>query len=292
MPLPDLWSHHTARRSWYGRLDEGDVSPSRAVERAHRRAALMRSLQVVWVLTRSDFRARYRAQALGVFWSLISPLVMMAIMSLVFTQVFRTSAAHFPVFLLIGLLVWEWIANGISASTQVFVANADVIKRTVFAREMLPVAAVLSHGINFLIAGSMLLVFVPIFPGAFRLTPALLLIPVLLGLLVVLMVGIGLATSVLNVIYRDVAYLVNTALLLLYWLTPVIYPLDVIPQPYRWVLAWNPLGGVLVGLRGAIMQGSVPSLHAWVAIVAPTAMIFAVGWGIFKRNERLVLDYV
>jgi len=292
MPLPDLWSHHTARRSWYGRLDDGAPSLSVAAERAHRRAALMRSLQVLWVLTRSDFRARYRAQALGVFWSLLSPLVMMAIMSLVFTQVFRTSTAHFPIFLLIGLVVWEWIANAISASTQVFVSNADVIKRTVFAREMLPVAAVLSHGINFLIAASMLLVFVPIFPGAFRLTPALLLIPVLLGLLVALMVGIGLATSVLNVLYRDVAYLVNTALLLLYWLTPVIYPLDVIPQPYRSVLAWNPLGGILIALRGAIMQGSAPSLSAWGAMVAPTAVIFALGWWIFRRNERLVLDYV
>src|SRR5215475_3074223 len=168
MPLPDLWSHHTALRSWHGRLDDDGPAPSFAADRAHRRAALKRSLQVLWVLTRSDFRARYRAQALGVVWSLLSPLVMMAIMSLVFTQVFRTSTAHFPIFLLIGLVVWEWIANAISASTQVFVSNADVIKRTVFARETLPVAAVLSHGINFLIAASLLLVFVPIFPGAFR----------------------------------------------------------------------------------------------------------------------------
>jgi lipopolysaccharide transport system permease protein len=138
----------------------------------------------------------------------------------------------------------------------------------------------------------MLLVFVPIFPGAFRLTPALLLVPVFLGLLVVLMVGIGLATSVLNVIYRDVAYLVNTALLVLYWLTPVIYPLDVIPQPYRSILAWNPLGGLLTALRGAIMHGRVPDVSAWVAIVVPTAVVLGIGWLIYRRNERLVLDYV
>ncbi len=291
MPLPDIWTQRTASRAWLGPLEEASrCAPG--VLRAHRRAELVRSLQVLLFLTLSDFRARYRAQALGVFWSLLSPLVMMAIMSLVFTRVFRTSAAHFPIFLLIGLVVWEWISTGISAATQVFVANADVIKRTVFAREVLPVAAVLSHGVNFCIAASMLLVFVPIFPGAFRLTPALLILPVLLGLLVVLMVGIGLATSVLNVIYRDVAYLVNTALLLLYWLTPVIYPLDVIPDPYRSALAWNPIGGILAALRGAIMLGSVPSAHAWVAILLPTAVILGTGWLIFKRNERLILDYV
>jgi ABC-type polysaccharide/polyol phosphate export permease len=292
MQLPELWSHHTARRTWYGRLDDGDASAPSAMVRSHRRAELARSIQVLWVLTRSDFRARYRAQALGVFWSLVSPLVMMAIMSLVFTQVFRTSTDHFPIFLLIGLVVWEWISNAITASTQVFVHNADVIKRTVFARHMLPVAAVLSHGINFLIAASMLLVFVPIFPGAFRLSPALLLVPIFLGLLVMLMVGIGLATSVLNVIYRDVAYLVNTALLLLYWLTPVIYPIDVIPQPYRSILVWNPLGGVLTALRGAIMRGQYPTLSQWAAIAVPTTVILAIGWVIFRRNERLVLDYV
>src|SRR5262249_4704793 len=245
-----------------------------------------------WVLTRTDFRARYRAQALGVAWSLVSPLVMMAVLSLVFTRVFHASTEHFPIFLLIGVLCWDWISNGITAATHALVNNADVIKRTVFARQVLPMAAILSYGVNFAIASSMLLVFIPIFPDAFRLSPALLLLPVLLGLLVLLIVGIGFATSVLNVIYRDVAYLVNTGLLLLYWLTPVIYPLEVISQPYRSVLAWNPMGGILLGLGGAIMDGSSPDLHAWAAMILPPAAILGVGWLIFKRYERLVLDYV
>src|SRR5262249_15592224 len=155
--------------------------------------------------------------------------------------------------LLIGLLVWDWISSSISAATQVFVTQADVIKRTVFAREVLPVAMTLSYAINFLIAGTALLIFIPIFPGAFKLSPALLLVPVLLGIMALLIVGIGLATSVLNVIYRDVAYLVNTGLLLLMWLTPVVYPADIIPEPYRSALAWNPMGAILTALRGVIM---------------------------------------
>jgi ABC-type polysaccharide/polyol phosphate export permease len=108
----------------------------------------------------------------------------------------------------------------------------------------------------------------------------------------VLLVGVGLMTSVLNVIYRDVAYLVNTALMILYWLTPVMYPLEVIPDPYRSVLAWNPFGRILLSLRGVIMGGECPDLAGWLGMILPTMVVFGIGWSIFKRNERLVLDYV
>jgi ABC-type polysaccharide/polyol phosphate export permease len=288
--LPEIWTHRTAARSWHGPLDDEEIVVQES--RAHRKATHARTLHVLWVFTRSDFRARYRAQALGVIWSLLNPLVMMAIFSLIFTKVFKTQAAHFPIFLLIGLIVWEWISQSISAATQVFISNADVIKRTVFAREVLPTMSVASFGINFLISSVVLLVFVPIFPGAFKLSPALLLIPPLLGLMFLLIVGVGLATSVLNVIYRDVAYLVNTGLLILYWLTPVIYPLDVIPEPARSVLSWNPFGRILLSLRGVIMEGQVPDAYGWMSMSVTTTVVFAIGWWIFKRNERLVLDYV
>jgi ABC-type polysaccharide/polyol phosphate export permease len=291
--LPDVWTHRTAARVWSGPLDDvGEAKPPAAALRAHRKAALARSLEVLWVLARTEFRARYRAQALGAVWSLLSPLVMMGIMSLVFTKVFRTATDNLPIFLLIGLITWEWVTSSIAAGTSSFVNNADIIKRTVFAREVLPMSVVLSYGVNFAMASSMLLLFIPIFPDAFKLTHALLAVPILLGLLMALLAGITLATSVLNVIYRDVAYLVNTSLLLLYWLTPVIYPIEVIPEPYQQIMGWNPLGGILNGLRGAIMSGVWPAPDQWMRMLLPTIVVVGLGWIIFKRNERLVLDYV
>jgi ABC-type polysaccharide/polyol phosphate export permease len=280
-PLPDVWMRRTADDQ---RAVTGDGRPAKAIG--------THSFEVLRVLTRCDFRARYRAQALGVLWSLLNPIVMMGILSLIFTRVFHSNTPHFPIFVLIGLVTWQWISASVTAATQVFVAQADLVKRTVFPRMLLPTSAVLSYGLNFCIESSVLLLFIPKFPDAFRLTPALLVVPVLIGLLLVVLVGLSLMTSVLNVIYRDVAYLVNTGLLLLYWLTPVIYPMELIPQPYRRVLALNPLAGVLVALRNAVMRGEMPSALDWAMIVGPTALILALGWAIYRHYERMVLDYV
>lgn len=299
--LPAVWTHRTAQRVYKGPLSAASLTPESlppeprlsALDTAAPSATRQQHpLHVLWVLTRTEFRARYRAQALGIIWSLLNPLVMMAIISVIFTQVFRSTVKHFPIFLLIGLLVWQWFTNAVTTATNVFVANADIIKRTIFARAMLPVSIVLSFGINFCLESLVLVAFIPIFPGAFRLSWALLLLPVLLGLAFVLMAGIALMTSVLNVIYRDVSYLVNTALLILYWLTPLVYPQDVIPEPYRMLLQANPIAGILTALRRVIMLGELPSALGWAGMVLPTAIVLLVGWRVFRHYEHMVLDYV
>jgi ABC-type polysaccharide/polyol phosphate export permease len=282
--LPEVWLHREPRRTWTARLD-GVTAPTEATRGRN-------WLFVLGVLTRHEFQARYRAQALGVVWSLLNPLVMMAILSLVFTRVFRSSTPNFPIFTLIGVIVWQFVSAAATAGATAFVSNADLVKRTVFRRELLPISYVLSYGINFLMESSLLLVFIPIFPSAFRLSPALLIVPPLLVALLLLLFGIALAVSVLNVIYRDVAYLVQTGLTILYWLTPVFYPFDIIPFPYRTVLQCNPFGAIMTAVRGAIMTGSYPSALGWASVWLPSLVIFGLGYAIFRHYERMVLDYV
>lgn len=277
-----VWTHRTADRVWQEGLDDGGGPRT---SRSH-------WLDMLFVLTRHQFRARYRAQALGVVWSLLHPLVMMGILGIVFSQVFRSRIRDFPIFLLIGLVVWQFISTTSNSATQVFVANAALIKNTVFPRHLLPLSLVLSLGGNFLLESMLLPLFIPIFPSAFRLTPALTIIPILVVCLAALLVGIAFTVSVLNVLYRDLSFVVSTGLLILYWLTPVIYSPSIVAEPYRSVLMCNPIGGILTALRGAIMLGEVPSLLGWVRIVVPTLLVLAIGWRIFKRYERMVLDFV
>lgn len=302
--LPADWTHRTAGRTLTGPLsllDAALAKPEAAPQAAASEpeldlpAARVRSqhpLEVLWLLTRTDFRARYRSQALGMLWSLLNPLVTMGLISVVFTHLFRSSEPFFPIFLLIGLIVWQWVTGSMSAVTTVFVTNADLIKRTIFARQLMPVATILSYGLHFCLETLVILLFIPIFPGAFKLTPALLLVPVFLVFLVLLLSGAALAISVLNVIYRDVAYIVSTSLLLLYWLTPVFYPMDVIPFPYRTYLQCNPIAGILTGLRRAIMHGDTPSLLGWAGIVVPTLLMMLIGWRVYRHYEHMVLDFV
>jgi len=283
--LPEVWVHRRPTRVSHGLLDERRAQNSGRVYSGS-------WLHILLVLTRNDFRARYRAQALGILWSLLNPLLMMGILSIIFTRVFHSQIVNFPVFMLLGLVIWNWVSNSIPTATQVFVSNADIVKRTVFARELLPVSVVLSYGMNFCLDTTIVFLSVVIWPAAFKLSAALLLVPVILGLLASFLTGVALATSVLNVIYRDVAYLVQTGLMILYWLTPIVYPPEVLPEPYRTIMHFNPMGAMLIAVRDAIMKGTVPSGLTWAGMILPTAVVVAAGYAIFRHYERMVLDYV
>lgn len=292
--LPDVWVHRRPAGISWGPLD--DQSPAPAATKSARRTTF---LHVLGVLTRNEFRARYRSQALGILWSLLNPLVQTAILTVIFSHVaaFKSAIPNYPVYLLMGVVVWQWLATAINTATQSFIAQADIVKRTVFARQIVPLATALSYGINFAMEGLLVVALAVIWPGAFKLSPALLLVPVILLLLLALIVGVVLATSVLNVIYRDVAFLVSTALTLLYWLTPIIYPVSfvddaLVPQLYKTLYHLNPIASILVALRGCLMDGRLPSALTWAGMVGPTAVMLAVGWLVFRHYERMVLDYV
>jgi ABC-type polysaccharide/polyol phosphate export permease len=252
---------------------------------------LREHLAMLRLFVGNDFRARYRAQAMGVVWSLLQPLVMMSILSLVFSR-WRANEPSYPVLLLIGLLVWQWVSQALNAATLSFVGNADMVKRTVFPRVLLPTSSVLSYGMNAAVESIVLLALIPFFPFAFKLTPALLVVPLVVACLVALLAGAAAVTSVLNVIYRDVAYLVSTGLLILYWLTPIIYLPTDLPERWRAILNWNPLAGIVTALRGAICDGTVPTAMDWVRIVAPTALVLLLGVVVFRHFEREMLDHV
>ncbi|HWE27774.1 MAG TPA: ABC transporter permease [Polyangia bacterium] len=286
--LPDVWVHRRPAGPSWGPLD--DESPSAAKLKAPRTTGW----HVLSVLLRNEFRARYRSQALGILWSLLNPLVQTAILSVIFSHVsaFKSAIPHFAVYLLIGVVVWQWFATAINTATQSFISNADIVKRTVFSRQIIPLSTAMSYGINFAMEGLLVLALVAVWPHAFKLSWALVLVPVILAILSALIVGIVLATSVLNVIYRDVAFLVSTALTLLYWLCPIIYPLSFVPPAYLPFYQMNPIASILVALRGCIMDGAFPSALTWAGMLGPTALMLAVGWVIFRHYELMVLDYV
>ena len=283
--LPTLWTVRTPTGARSCRR-EGDTFVSASTPWLRERVSLLR------LFVGNDFRARYRAQALGVLWSLLQPLVMMAILSLVFTRAFRSTEPNFPIFLLLGLLVWQWVSSSLNAATLAFVANAELVKRTVFPRVLLPMSSVLSYGINAGIESMALVALIPFFPGAFHPGLSLVLVPVVLLLLVTLLSGAALAIAALNVIYRDVAYLVSTGLSILYWLTPIVYPPTLLPDAWRELFSWNPLYGIVTMLRGIVMHAEWPTLSAWIHLLVPTLVVLLAGTALFRRHEREMLDHV
>jgi lipopolysaccharide transport system permease protein len=167
-----------------------------------------------------------------------------------------------------------------------------MVKRTVFPRALLPLASVLSYGVNAAVESLALIALVPFFPEAFHFGPALLLIPGVLACLVVLLSGAALAISVLNVIYRDVAYLVSTGLLIFYWLTPIVYPPTMLPERWWPIFSWNPLAAMVTALRDIILRGIAPSPATWLHMAAPSVLIALFGMFVFRQQESEMLDHV
>lgn len=215
-----------------------------------------------WFLARQlitkDFKIRYRNMSLGVFWSLLNPLIMMTLFSFLFTKVFRSGVSNYALYVLVGLIPYNFFQTAWQSATNSLVDNAGLIKKVPIPREMVPVTAVLSNlvhlGIQFLLIVAAVLYYgIPI-------QVQWLWLIVIWGLELIFLFGIGLATSSLNVMIRDTRYVVESITLVLFWLVPIFYTFDMVPANYRDLYQYNPVAALVLASRGVILDGHAPSL--------------------------------
>jgi ABC-type polysaccharide/polyol phosphate export permease len=252
---------------------------------------LVRYRELFGNLFRRDVQAKYRGSLLGVAWTLANPVLLMAVYLLVFSVLWKTrfgSEGHYALFLLVGLSAWIFFATSLQSASRSMLDNANLIRKTRFPRQLVPLSIVATHLISF---GVMLLVLLPL---NFALLPRVratewLALP--LGLAVVAITGgLALAVASLNVLFRDVEFLVSALLLPLFFLTPVLYPLSD-PQIARhdWVLElihWgNPLSPVVEALRAPLFYGRLPGLGDTLYTVAAAVAALALGAFVFNRVD-------
>ena len=274
--VPNGWVYRTPTRTWI----EGE------------RPRDLRWLPTLLFLTWSEFRSRYRAQALGVAWSLLNPIVTMAALTMIFGSTFGHSRGHYSLYVFVGLVFWNFISAVTNGSVQAFVSKPDLVKRSPLLRQIVPMSVVLSYLINLGLETLALLVFAAILSGGFVMSPALVVIPVMVCALVVLLAGVAFIGATLNALYRDVAYLASTGLIFLFWLTPIVYPLASVGEPYRTILGLNPLAAILESIRGALMDGVFPAARMWITAIGASFAILGIGIVVFKRLEATMLDHV
>jgi ABC-2 type transport system permease protein len=248
-------------------------------------------------LVRREVRLRYKGSALGLVWSLLYPLAMMAVYTLVFSVLWKSAGdiPHYPLFVLAGLGVWGFFQAAVQLGTGSLIANADLIKKVWFPRELVVTAVVLAQTISI---GVILAVLVPldliIVPRTAR-TMALAL-PILVALLC-LALGLAWITAVANVFFRDVEHLLAVLFLPWFFLTPVLYSLDLLPAAVQhpWLIDLlrygNPVTPYVEGLRAAILEGVVPgaTLLVYVFVVGPAVAL--IGLRVVQRFEdRLAIE--
>jgi ABC-type polysaccharide/polyol phosphate export permease len=246
----------------------------------------------LWILVLKEFKSRYRAQALGLFWSLAYPLFMMITISVAFVYVLRIDIPNFPIFYLIAAIFWHWFSNGLMSATSIFNENGGLVKRTTFPRYLLPVSRVLASFLAFLTEWALVIAFYFVFPDAFTFTYRILALPLLFLLTFVLLVGASLIVSVLDVRYRDVYYMVTSALTVGFWASPILYPVEKAPEHLRWVLQMNPMTGVIEGARAVIMYGRWPIASQLLQTAIVALVVFFVGCLVFRRYNLTLADHL
>lgn len=235
-----------------------------------------------------DLKVKYRNSILGFLWSLLNPLMTIIVYSVALKYILRVQIENFPLFLIVGILPWNLFSGTAIASTESIISNANLIKKIAFPREILPIATVLFHLAQFLLA---LLVFFPalIFLGA-PWTPAIIAYPMVLLLQVVFTFGVALLLSTATVFYRDVKYLTEVALMILFWMTPVIYHLSMVPERVRWLFELNPMTAYITAYHDMLYWGRWPSAQMLLLGSLWAVLALGVGSWVFRRQQRFFAE--
>jgi lipopolysaccharide transport system permease protein len=252
--------------------------------------------ELLYFLVWRDVKVRYKQTALGVLWVLLQPLVSMAIYTILFGVLLNvpSDGAPYAVFAFAGLLPWQYFASALTRSSQGVVNSANLITKIYFPRLVIPLSGVLSSLVD-LAVSFVVLIGLMIFYGLAP-TPALLVLPALILLAMITALGFGLWLSALNVRYRDINYLLPFVVQVWMYVTPVVYGSNLLPERYRFILALNPMTGVVEGFRWALLgrqleyvQGQMPLFLLSVAIAL---FVLVTGIVFFRTTERTFADIV
>jgi lipopolysaccharide transport system permease protein len=238
-----------------------------------------------------DFRIRYRNMSLGILWSLINPLVMMGVMTFVFRGVVGGShAPGFPLFVLCGLVPYNFFAGALLSGTTSMVDNAGLVKRLPVPREVIPLAAVLANGVHLMIQAGLLLV-MTLFYGHHPDVEWLWLLPIWV-LYVTFVCGLALGASAINVFIRDTRYVVESFNLVLFWLVPIFYSFTIIPEKYIEVYKFNPVAALVLAMRNILIDGVAPPMSLMTNMVIAACLAMGLGLVIFRRLKPRFYEHI
>lgn len=244
--------------------------------------------ELLYFLTWRDVKVRYKQTLLGATWALLQPLLLMLIFTFVFGQLVgvKSVGVPYPLFAYAGLLPWMFFANAVTNSGNSLIGNSNLIKKVYFPRIIIPTAAV-TAGLVELAIGFLLLIVLMFYYGV-GLHLSVLLLPLLIALVTLLALGVGMFMSSLNVKYRDVRYALPFLMQVWLFASPVIYP---VPERWRWLLALNPMTGIVQGFRSAFFGQPVDWGTLGLSAVI-TLLILVYSTVTFSRMERSFADVI
>lgn len=229
--------------------------------------------------------------SLGVLWSLLNPLIMVSVYSFVVGVVFRNlSIPHYPLFVLCGIICYNYFTLAWAQGTSSVVASAALVKGVSVRREVIPISSVLANGIHFLMQFALVLVFT--LAAGLSVTSAWLWLPVPILILVVSVSGLVLFFSTLDVYLRDTRYVVESVCLVLLWLTPVFYSESMVPAKFRTLYLLNPISAAVTCMRQIVIAGRIPDFEPIAYGLLSAGVMLAAGLLIFDSMKKNFGDHL
>jgi len=245
---------------------------------------LYRHRELIGVLVAKQLKLRYRGSVLGFLWTMLNPLLLMVVYTLVFSVYFRLEMDHYPAFLFAGLLPWIWFASSLQQGATCILDSAGLVTRSRFPAEVLPVVTLTANTVNFLLTLPLLFAFLLAFRIA--LGPALLALPALIALEYFLALGFMLVLSALNIHFRDLQHILVHVLVVLQFLTPIFYPLSLIPASVRpWALL-NPVAILITAFQDVLYFNRLPSGPPLIGLLGFACALFLLAVTVFNRYKR------
>jgi ABC-type polysaccharide/polyol phosphate export permease len=239
-------------------------------------------------LVATELKVKYRGSTLGFLWSLLNPLALITIYTIAFRYIVRIQIERYAVFLVAGILPWQFFANSALTSTISLMVNASLLKKVYFPREIIPAATVVFNLIQMTIALAVFLPSLLVLTG--RLPWTLVFYPAVLGLQVLFVIGVAMGLSALTVVFRDLRHLTEVGLMMLFWMTPILYSVSMVPEWLRSVFAFNPMTSYVSAYQDIAYWGRPPEPALWLAMAVWAALALLVGGAIFRRRAPYLAE--
>lgn len=250
---------------------------------------LFRYRELLRQLVMREIKRRYKRSALGFAWTVLNPLLAMAIFTIVFSNVFG-NRPHYPLYVVTALLGWNLFSLGTSRGLDSIVQNGPIIRKVFVPKAIFPVAAVISQVVNFVFTLVPLFALMVVVGAGFSLS--LLWLPISLLSLSCFALGVALLLGTCNVFFRDVKYFYEAGLLAWFYATPIFYPAEIVPDKFRLLLHLNPMYSLLESLRAPVYQGTLPTAVMLITGFALSLATLTIGWIVFHRFESRFIHYV
>lgn len=248
--------------------------------------------ELLWVFTQKEVKVRYKQTVLGFAWAILQPAALTIIFTIVFSLFLKVQSGNvpYPIFAYSALLPWTFFSTAVSFGALSVVNNGGLVTKIYFPKEVLPLSAIGAAFFDFLMASLIFILMMFIYKTPVSLS--ILFVFILIPAILLLTTGISLILSTINVLFRDIRFIVPLLLQIWLYLTPVIYSFEQVPAKYRIWVAINPLVGLIQGFRDVTILGRAPDFNLTAYSLTASIVIFFFGYWFFKRKERIFADVI